>query len=50
MPQTSQKILKVMHRCQLPHEMFFTLHETVKVATEELAEFFNISKGAIDVD
>lgn len=26
-PKLSQKILKVLHRCQLPYEMFFTLHE-----------------------
>lgn len=30
--------------------MFYTLHEAVKVATEELAEFHNITKGAIDAE
>lgn len=28
-PQRSHKVLKVLWRCQLPYEMFFTLHETV---------------------
>lgn len=49
-PKISAKILKVMHKCQLPHEMFYTVHETVMMATDELAEFHNTSKGAIDAD
>ena len=33
----SVQILKVFWKCQLPFEMFYTLHETTTAATDELA-------------
>lgn len=39
-PSKSVEIMKVFFRCQLPYEMFFCLHETTLMATEELANHF----------
>ncbi|TNV77955.1 hypothetical protein FGO68_gene5268 [Halteria grandinella] len=42
------KIFKVFFRCQLPYEMFFTLHETMLMAAEELAIYLGKPKGTVD--
>jgi len=49
-PQRAHRILKVLQRCQLPHEMFFTLHETAQVATQELSAFTNKKRNSVDAD
>ena len=47
-PTKSLKIFKVFFRCQIPYEMFFALHETLQMATEELSKHLNKPKSAID--
>ncbi|CDW91715.1 UNKNOWN [Stylonychia lemnae] len=47
-PKKSLQIFKVFFRCQIPYEMFFTLNETLMMATEEYAHLIGKSKSTID--
>ena len=46
----SFRILKIFWLCQLPYEMFFSLHETVNAAMDELAAFFNKTRNDFSAD
>ena len=47
-PNKSSTIFKLMFKCQLPFEMFYTLHECALMATEELSEFYKKPKNSFD--
>eukprot|EP00347_Sterkiella_histriomuscorum_P000874 403374192 len=47
-PTNSLQIFKVFFRCQIPYEMFYTLNETLMMATEEYAQLTGKQRGQID--
>ncbi len=40
-PGKSAEILKIIWLCQMPYEMFHTMHETVLMAMKELSDYYN---------
>jgi len=50
MPGKSCLLFKVIFKCQLPFEMYYTLHETAVMATEELSNYYSKPKNSIDAE
>jgi hypothetical protein len=47
-PSKSALMCKLFFRCQLPFEMYHTLHETAVMATEELSLYYQKPKNTFD--